>query len=474
MTVIPAVFSDWAVDNLHLVNWATETVHISIMERAPVFPDMYEDDYVGSSAAHWSVHQTLDELLASPGWQSADATNSHANQGTSAASGLSVITDSGTTQIGAGFSFTYVSDAPIFARAFALTDDSGNIICTFAPSDPIYMAGTGDAPTYIQPNTESGENFLFSFRTETIGGSTSNTPVIGPVSLAIPSLKWEGARAAHVWLAPQRINFVANPSFEALGDDGKPFGWRANDTMNRVSGGVVHPPREKCVKVSGSEPVKILESLLFPAYSLAEYWSVEASISGTGRARIGIVFYPDDANPDAVAYLHGEWHQVHNNYVSGDISQDNFTTIREVIGAPETLSEGLLRIEFEGDSAADSVWVDNALADPNEAQLGYFDGGWDMGQLEDYSWYNGTAGQDVNAPHKTFSVFYNNKRSLASYLFRVSSGEAPRNAAISWVPEGSSVIPHWNDLYGVRTHSWREDIIIPTIDYVDKTVVTAL
>ena len=45
---------------------------------------------------------------------------------------------------------------------------------------------------------------------------------------------WESARAQHVYLRPQRVNWIPNPSFEDVGM----FGWRANGTLARRTRGV--------------------------------------------------------------------------------------------------------------------------------------------------------------------------------------------------------------------------------------------
>jgi hypothetical protein len=53
------------------------------------------------------------------------------------------------------------------------------------------------------------------------------------------TVAWEPPRTQHIYLYPQKINYVPNPSFEDAGGPGPVnFGWRANGTLTRAVGGV--------------------------------------------------------------------------------------------------------------------------------------------------------------------------------------------------------------------------------------------
>ena len=101
-----------------------------------------------------------------------------------------------------------------------------------------------------------------------------------------------------------------------------------------------------------------------------------------------------------------------------------------------------------------------------------------LAQPGDYSWYGDDYGIFGN---QSFSLFYNNRAMLDNLMFTYLTQHAPgepdviiRGEAFNWVPEGVNVVPHWDDVFSTRVHSWMEDVVIPPKDFTNKNVVTTL
>lgn len=498
MSTILYSFSDWAIANVDSITWSAESLHLTVYERAPSFEVWGQS----SSQPPWSSVENIADLNSSLGWQSADAHISHENKSPAIVTPVSTNLVGGVTEVGGSVEFHYWSDSPIFAKAFALSTGTGKVVLTFAPDMPILILGTEDEPTVIKAPSTSDEPYLFSYATS--GGQT--VMGVGNISVAVPSLRWEGPRAAHVWMLPQRANLVVNPSFEAGDGSGGVFGWRSNSTVTRVRGGkdslnsagMDGSYEGMCAKVAGSQAIKVIESKPFPVKMSEKWWSLEASVSGVGHARIGVVFIPSDYDMSRAYYASSDWIQTFSvapvdefgtgfnvppvleslppGMTEPEVHSDEFYTIKMLVSGVEGCHEALFRIEFEGISSTDQFYVDDVMADPNEAQLPYFDGDSLMGQPKDFCWY-GFPG--INARHKSYSLFYSDRKAMESFLFTPNVGgnnklwAEPSNTT-SWVPEGASVLPHWDDVYVNRIHSWKDDIYMPIIDYSAKNTVLTL
>jgi hypothetical protein len=90
----------------------------------------------------------------------------------------------------------------------------------------------------------------------------SYVPIVGPPATATVSLgtivqspgptTWESARMTHIYLYPQRVNYIPNPSFEDVGL----FGWRSDGTLSTATPGVDAPGNKY-----GHTTGKVLESV---------------------------------------------------------------------------------------------------------------------------------------------------------------------------------------------------------------------
>lgn len=488
---LTAVFSEWADQNLATASaaWADE-VEVRIMMtplvRTPRLDGFDESGLLLSQT-------TIQELLVSPGWQ--EATVPYANTVAGGHLVDAVYRDDlpgGTIGLGGTTPFLFASDAPVMVSGFALSTQipsapgDETLICVVFPPGPIYLTGLDDGVNEARfgAKADSDANYLFAFL-ETADDSGSVNPQIGDLELLIPTLDWEDARAAHAWLDPQRINYAVNPSMEASGEGVIPFGWRSNALMSKERGGI-RPPngmtpqsRQFCARLTGPESPKILESQFFPTRNGNRWWSIEAAISGVGQARIGIIFWNPLMREEETVYVCTGWFDLQSDFNYEDpedeetevIHQGEFRVLKALIPAPEYIHEGQFRLEFLGEG---DVWVDNVLVEPNEAQHGYFDGEWEFGQVGDFTWYTGVGVQDVNDPHKTYSLFYNNRRALRAALLDPVDGTPPRAHVLSWVPEGASVVAHWDDVFSARLQSWIEDVYVPILDFTDYTVTTSV
>ena len=468
------IYNDWAKSHTNLETVGLGLTHTSldltIFIRSPLFEEAYEvTEGVGFDSDHMAYVTDsavkISDILAMEGWQEAT------NTGDTTISLTATTTASGVKSINyGGNDWSYEGD-PIFATAFAIsTPTGGNVLAIFRPENPVLLwgeSGSDVTSTIGEPN-----GTILSYL-ENAGINDSSSPALGNISVSVPVASWESARAAHVWMDPQRINLVVNSSFETTSN----FGWRANTAaitgaMTNIDGGLGRGGRVKCLEVSGTG-TKIVESLPFPTRFDNRWWSVEAALAGQGTVRLGILFWEEDGDPNGLFLRRSEPFQITAADPTGSPSRDDFRQIGVLIpNLEEKGIEAQLRIEFVPDSATNKLWVDDCLVEPNEAQLGYFDGDWTAGQKGDYRWY-GKAEDQTALSHKSFSIFYNNRNNLRRQLFGYfkADGSYHKGTADEFVPEGVSVIPHWDDIYSAKTQSWFEDVYIPIQDHSDSTVV---
>jgi hypothetical protein len=283
---------------------------------------------------------------------------------------------------------------------------------------------------------------------------------------------WENAHALHIWVEPQRINYIANPSFE-----GGTFGWRSNSTMAVVTGGLnTSTSRTKCLHLQQSVQgdVIVLESNLFPFDS--QWMSVSFNISGTGNVRFGLVNF--DSSYYDKAYLRSEY--VH---ISGGSATGGFTKFTGLIPRTDFTVESLLRIEISnptdgtGSWVANDVWIDDVLVDPHESQYEYFDGDSNDGLVNDFRWVKNLANQH-------FSVWYNNYDNTRNRLmggpdqtdtFTDANGEHPKykeGLVDEWMPTGANIVVHWDAVSSYTPNNWLGDAYYP-ISNVNGTTVTS-
>lgn len=446
-----SVFStSWFAENASTppVVWTDIELKMTVLVRSPVI------DRQEGGTGYLTV-STLPDLLASPGWQEAD------NTASGICSDLTASDIAGITQVSTNEGFLYQGDPIIMTALVISVDDiSQALIMVLEPDSPTYLSGYEDS-TYFK---NSDDGYLFSYVTDPFGDEYS--PALGSVGLTSAGLPWEDSLIAHVWVSPQRINYAVNPSFESFTSE-DPFGWRSNAVMTiEENSGVALSmgERSRCAKLAEivGEDI-VLESLPIPNQRISPWWSLEAAVSGVGKVRIGMLFWPPHMEEGSASYVTTSFVDINTPVGSG------FIPIKSLIPNVETYREAQFRLEFQGEG---DIFVDNVLVDPNEAQLGYFDGDWEMGMSGDYSWY----GDNDPTPHDSYSLYYNNRSSISSYLFSpLGDGDNPPNHHVrSWVPEGASVNIHWDHLHAGTSPSWGDTVYMPILDFAVKDEVATV
>ncbi len=347
----------------------------------------------------------------------------------------------------------------------------GKIVMIFRPDVPIYLPGT-DQFTCTRIGAETA---FFSYLEDNGTDNTDGWHIqIGDVGITVPTVNWETSRCVHVWIDPQRINYVANPSFRNTNN----FGWRSNGTATRITGGLSRDGANNCIKILqiGSDPV-VLESNFFPTNSDTQNWYVSAEVSGVGRWRVGIVFFSATVDPNNATYVVTPWR--HSDI--GSTRASDFYRMHQSFPKPESTKEGLVRIEFLPDVDGTPGWVDEVLAAPEDGPGTYFDASFPTGSPGDFGWYgNDRSSSTTVFNDRSYSLFYDNWKNLKSLMFgeRTTGPDGVLNRqageAQHWVPEGVNIVPHWNDVFSTRVQSWMDDVTIPVKDFTNKTVVTDL
>jgi hypothetical protein len=313
---------------------------------------------------------------------------------------------------------------------------------------------------------------------------------IGYVLLRLDTPEWEGAHSHHMWIQPQRVNYIANPSFEKAGisisgenllteagvsittessaalitEGGTtaPW-WRAGSIsgvgeafVDRAVGGV-DTERTYCGHVYGytgdSSNTLVLESNSFP--NTSGWFSVSFYASGTGSLKFGLV--ANDVTYTVTTFICGE-----SFILTGGSATSSFRKFTGLFQAVPDSADYHLRIELSGDE----FWVDNVLVDPNPGQYDYFDGNSTDSLAEDFQWMN-------DSPDAHFSMWYNNYRNSKARLvgaFDTTDGVYKPGLVDSWSPTGASVSVHWDAVSPITPLNWIGDYVHPLSDVTGTAV----
>lgn len=280
----------------------------------------------------------------------------------------------------------------------------------------------------------------------------------GHTFLKLSAPEWEPAHAQHLWLEPQRVNFIANPSFEEGTDC-----WRcsvesdtstSSATISRYQNGL-NPHRPYVGHVSGGgdeDTALIAESNLFPRVSA--WASVTFSISGGDDGAVfnyGLVAYPSDYGQSV--YIKSD-----DIILSQGTGDSGFNTFSALIPIPDDVREAQFRIEYYGTE----FWIDDVLVDPHESQYNYFDGNSNDSLDDDYHWMGGT-----DYANKHFSMWYNNFQNTSSRLIGGTddNGNYVNGLTNEWIPNGTTVIAHWNAVTSVTPYNWVGDAFYPISNF---------
>ena len=394
---------------------------------------------MGSPAPSWTAARTVAELTAQTGW--VEATNVGGYP-------LTLQLDVGTRTLG-GSRYVIYSEYPFSGltetaevRAIGVTfvGTINGVVnpLIFASNTPIGEVTNlkrTDALTSSPDATfpDATNRWLFGW------GTTTPDPLEGPLVLSRGSPEFEVSGSQHAWLYPQRANMVANPSFEKPGTG---F-WSGNAALSRVSGGA--PGGGAWAgQCGGTGGYCIMESNIFPTQMgelNAEQWTVQLMAKGTGRLKVGFVFWDADYRVTAVDWgTDEEW----------NLSAVTWTHVATHRHAPEG-HIAMLRLELEGSG----LTIDKVLAERGYLKdWPYFDGDERYGARDDFSWYGGT-----NRQGASYSLWYNHRKAVTGRLFArtVDPNDPESNVTdedmeeqglvYRWVPAGITVVPHLDIFY---------------------------
>lgn len=345
-----------------------------------------------------------------------------------------------------------------------------------------------DSTVYGQFETGAsvGEQYVVAY-------DATNKFSIGYVLLLLDTPEWEGAHSHHMWIQPQRVNYIANPSFENAGNSisgenlltesgssvttessvaliteggtASPW-WRAGSIsgvgesfVNRVVGGI-DTERIYCGHVqsytSDLYSTLVLESNLFP--NTSGWFSVSFYASGDGDLRFGLV--ANDYSYTVTIFMCSE-----SFTLTGGSATSSFRKFTGLFRALPDTADYHFRVEFLGEE----FWIDNVLVDPNPGQYDYFDGNSTHSLPEDFQWMN-----DSSDAH--FSMWYNNYQNSKARLvsaFDTTDGVYKPGLVDSWSPTGASVTVHWDAVSPITPLNWIGDYNHPLFD-VSNTAVSLI
>lgn len=437
-------YTNWLSDHVDTVDWQSATVRFSFFVRSSGFlSGVYEgNDYM------ISLSETVEDLLAQPGWQAAAIRTVTGSTSSETVDGVTTITLNEMVDVVAFPTYVAAVSMSLVGTYDGVTDP---LIAVYRPDEPILFGGSAARPAHILQNHTESLQWLFTV--------TSGEVSLSNIEVAVPVIGWESAHAVHLWMDPARTNYVANPSFESLGNGGRLFGWRTNATLSRTGSA-----GQRVGSLTGGSGTRIIESNVFPAANERGFWSVQAKVAGPGTYRIGILYWLPGMDPADCFFLS-------TTHVS---ESDGFNTVKAMFLAPEEAWVGQFRLEYTppSDVPFTACRVDDVLVEPNEAQDDYFDGSTLLGQPGDTNWYGHDALLPIEVEHRSFSTFYPDRVKSTQYLFRSPT----EGAAHNYVPETNQIIPHWDDVYYFRIRSWTQKVRIPVVDFptLGKDTVVAL
>jgi hypothetical protein len=486
--------TDWFRTNYGEYDWTTDAnlpeVGVVLFTRAPDFSR-------GGYKDLFKEFETLSDITNSPEWVPITSTlttvgaSTGVNVGKLYLKDISTITDVKQLQIGyktnvGGFVPASVEDATSYGWKFDA--DSQDVVATAV----FYTKGTKTVSgiDYLNPimfATTQGIGELTVAHTDAVFGqmktgvSAPNKQYIVSIDYTVPTdvkltpafvllylsqPKWEPTRTQHLWIAPQRVNLIADPSFETTS---LPM-WRVGSetdlshspTISRVTGGLPSTVRDYCGHVSCSTVVgtTALESNYFPISG--SYVSVSFFVRGTGLLRFGIVYH--NSSYDFMNYEYSEESDITLPSGNTDLTS-GFIKKTALFNIPDNVVEGQFRLEFQGDE----FWIDNVIVDPHEGQFDYFDGNSIDSISGDFRW----VGSEENA---NFSVWYNNYINSRNRLMGGYDDidEVYKPGFIEeWIPVGANVSDHWDVISSTTPNNWVGDMYYP-IHSVSGTAINDL
>lgn len=287
--------------------------------------------------------------------------------------------------------------------------------------------------------------------------------------------RFESTRLQHVWLTPQRVNYIANPSFE---HDAKVAEYTPS-ILGRGTGTAFNAQVRTASSNSPKAPSAqsfgmAFDATITPKPNFAGFWQTNADLplvrqagtagssdwvgfagkttwspflpqydhdsrlyirsaafyplkrdltfqllaKGSGIMRVAVAYYPKD-----YATQSADWGQRDTLlFEEWTLASDHFTNVRGLRSTADRCYEAALLIEVRGyltdpddptTYVPPSVALDQCLTEEGELlDWAYFDGDSTFAAPGDYSWYGGLA-----QAGKSYSLWYNNRKAIAGRLF---------------------------------------------------------
>lgn len=300
------------------------------------------------------------------------------------------------------------------------------------------------------------------------------------LSVSLVSIPFAASGSHTVWVFPQRINYIANPSFEGGNTnfwrvsansslavvtaesapiDGLEFDWMAPGTHAMVAYNT-NPLTQSFL--SRYDPAKriYVASNTFSHYE-AQY-TFQAKVSGRGYLRVGLATY----HPEEQSYVTNWGLQPYGLNEEWELQPFGVTSISGLRTKTDVdYNEARLVFEvrgyFEGETFVPPVLVlDDVLLEPGELlDWPYFDGDSKYGMSSitgdadssDYSWYGKVPYADKRGA--SYSLWYNHKSVISGRVFgRVldddalytSTDEQSDGLVYQWAPAGAVFVPKFN------------------------------
>jgi hypothetical protein len=143
---------------------------------------------------------------------------------------------------------------------------------------------------------------IFSFVTRGSGATVTADMALGALVQSPGPTAWESARIQHVYLYPQRVNYLPNPSYEDVGG----FGWRSDAALTRVVGGV-----DNAANYFGRTAGKVVQSIAVPTQGRMRFSIYVRKGTGT-HVTLGLVCLDTSYNTLTTVQgvqrpLYGDW-----------------------------------------------------------------------------------------------------------------------------------------------------------------------
>jgi hypothetical protein len=409
-------------------DWTGKTMGLVLLYNAPTIISPGDD--VGTPTNHHPYDLT--GLLASLGFQEVSTVASPTYVRVTQAVGKDTTTFPGITVVTYGSDWSPIptggtaKSVYVAAALFYVVGTFGGVVNPWVmmTTDPVgdvldpgvRLTGPPD------PTTGTPVRRMFSF---VIRGSTVDiTPQ--QIMRSPGTLVWESARLTHVYLRPQRVNFIPDPSFEDVGL----FGWRSDGAMTRVMGGVDNPNRF-FVRTAGMK----LQCIPIPRQPIFRFSAFvrKAPASGATAINLGLITLDDSYNTMGTM-----WARIPGNVNDLWGIYNTWMRIDGIFRGPEDSPAVIPTIVADGPFDCDCT-----LLEATGALNQYYDGDSAGGLPGDFTW------QGVQS--QSYSFYYTARNLTAARLFGqyAVAGQLTNTKpalVLDWVPTGSTVMTHWDVL----------------------------